>query len=391
LYKLNIISRIFVLPFLFACFSFSQDNSQAFSVEGFYDSAHHWYDINDEEKMIYPLTGQKKYDSSEVTKIADNVLLFQKNNGGWPKNYDMRAILTEEQKAAVLKAKDATNTTFDNGATHSQIQYLAEAFTETKIERYRKACIKGIEFILEAQYNNGGWPQFYPDTSGYRKYITYNDDAMVGTMGVLLRIVKKSPEYFFVNGELYERVKKAFQKGIDCILKTQIKENGVLTAWCQQHDNIDFHPQNARTFEPAAICNEESADLVKMLMLIDNPDDRIINSIQSAVKWFNESKIPGIRIKRIKAPKVDYKYHSTSSDVIVVNDPGAPPIWTRFYELGTHRPMFCRRDKKIVYKLSDVERERRTGYTWYVYSPQAVLDLYPEWQKMWAPEENVLE
>ena len=394
--KSNIITKTFVLVLVFTCLFFAQNspgdkNYKTINVYGFYDSAHHWYDINDDDKIIYPIPDQKKYDQSEITKIADNILLFQKNNGGWAKNYDMMAILTEEQKAAVSKAKDETNTTFDNGATHSQIQYLAEAFTETKIEKYKEACIKGIEFTLEAQYDNGGWPQFYPDTSGYRKYITYNDDAMVGTMGVLLRIVKKSAEYSFVDNELYERVKKAFHKGTDCILKTQIKENGVLTAWCQQHDNIDFHPQNARTFEPAAICNEESADIVKVLMSIDNPNDEIINSIQSAVKWFEESKILGIRTKRIKAPKVDYQYHSTSSDVIVVDDPNAPPIWTRFYELGTHKPMFCRRDKKIVYKLSDVERERRTGYTWYVYSPHAILDLYPAWQKKWAQGQNVLD
>ena len=390
MYKLNTITKSFVIILTFTCLSCAQNSYKTINVYGFYDSAHHWYDINDQNKIIYPLPGQKRFAPFEITKIADNILLFQKNNGGWPKNYDMMAVLTDEQKAAVLKAKDETNTTFDNGATHSQIQYLAEAFTETKIEKYKDACISGIEFTLEAQYDNGGWPQFYPDTSGYRKYITYNDDAMVGTMDVLHRIVEKSPEYSFVNKELYEKVKKAFQKGIDCILKTQIKENGVLTAWCQQHDNIDFHPQNARTFEPAAICNEESADIVKVLMSIDNPSNEIINSIQSAVKWFEESKILGIRTKRIKAPKVDYQYHSTSSDVIVVSDSTAPPIWTRFYELGTHKPMFCRRDSRIVYKLSDVERERRTGYAWYIYSPQAVFDLYPEWQKKWAPGHNVL-
>ena len=200
--KFNIIVKTFVLVFVFTFLSFAQNNSEdknykAISIEGFRDSAHHWYDINDDDKIIYPISDQKKYDKSEITKIADNILLFQKNNGGWAKNYDMMAILTEEQKVAVLKAKDETNTTFDNGATHSQIQYLAEAFTETQIEKYKEACIKGIEFTLEAQYDNGGWPQFYPDTSGYRKYITYNDDAMVGTMGVLLSIDKKITGIFF--------------------------------------------------------------------------------------------------------------------------------------------------------------------------------------------------
>lgn len=388
--------KILILILIVACTSFSQNSSdnsnyEAIDINSFYDSAHHWYDVHDEDRMIEPTQDQPKYETTEITKIADNIILFQKNNGGWAKNYDMRAILTEEQRAAVLNAKDETNTTFDNGATHSQIQYLAEAYSKTKKKRYKEACIKGIEFTLEAQYDNGGWPQFYPDTSGYRKYITFNDDAMVGTLEMLHRIVNNLPEFSFVEGDLRARVNDAFQKGLDCILKTQIKENGILNAWCQQHDNIDLHPQKARSYELAVICNGESAGIVKLLMSINEPNEKIINSIQGAVKWFEESKIYGIKPEWIKAPKADYQYHSTEYDVVAVEDPDAPPVWTRFYEPGTHKPMFCRRDGKVVYKLEEVERERRTGYAWYIYKPQEVLDLYPEWQRKWVPKQNVLE
>jgi PelA/Pel-15E family pectate lyase len=362
-----------------------------FNLEPFYDSAHHWYDIHDEDKIINPLPDQKRYNPSKVTKIADNIVLFQKSNGGWAKNYDMLAILSQKQKQAVINAKDETNTTFDNGATHSQVQYLADVYTKTEVERYKRACIKGIEFILEAQYNNGGFPQFYPDTSGYKKYITFNDDAMVGVMKVLYRIVMNSSEYFFISDTFRNRVKRAFEKGIDCILKCQIAEDGVKNVWCQQHDNIDFHPQNARTFEPAAICNGESTEIVYLLMQLDNPSKEVITSVQSAVKWFEESKIYGIRVEWVDSSHADYKYHSTDKDRVVVEDQDAPPIWTRFYELGTHKPMFCRRDGKIVYSLAEVERERRTGYRWYLNWPQIILDIYPAWQKKWAPTNNVLQ
>ena len=83
-----------------------QKKYDAIPVADFYDSSHHWYDINDEERVISPLPGQKKYKLYEITKIADNILLFQKTNGGWAKNYDMLAILTEEQRAAVEKSKE---------------------------------------------------------------------------------------------------------------------------------------------------------------------------------------------------------------------------------------------------------------------------------------------
>lgn len=374
----------------FSCAQNSIENSTAISLSDFYDSAHHWYDIHDEERIIEPLPKQKKYKEDEIRAIADNILLFQKNNGGWPKNYDMQAVLTEEQKLAVLNAKTETNTTFDNGATHSQIIYLAKVYSATGEEKYKEGCISGIEFILKAQYPNGGFPQFYPDTSGYRKYITFNDGAMIGVMNVLYNVVKGSADFRFADDSLKNRIKQAYTKGLDCILKCQIKENGQLNAWCQQHDNNNFMPRSARTFEPASISNMESAGIVKFLMKIKNPDQKIINSIQNAVKWFNNSKISGIRFETISAPKTDYQYHSTDEDRIVVKDPDAPPIWARFYELKTHRTLFCNRDGKPVYSLSEVERERRTGYAWYVYDPQEILDKYPDWQLKWVPGENVL-
>lgn len=390
---LNKIMKAFLILLSLSSFSCAQnsiENSTAISLSDFYDSAHHWYDIHDEERIIEPLPKQKKYKEDEIRAIADNILLFQKNNGGWPKNYDMQAVLTEEQKLAVLNAKTETNTTFDNGATHSQIIYLAKVYSATGEEKYKEGCISGIEFILKAQYPNGGFPQFYPDTSGYRKYITFNDGAMISVMNVLYNVVKGSADFRFADDSLKNRIKQAYTKGLDCILKCQIKENGQLNAWCQQHDNNNFMPRSARTFEPASISNMESAGIVKFLMKIKNPDQKIINSIQNAVKWFNNSKISGIRFETISAPKTDYQYHSTDEDRIVVKDPDAPPIWARFYELKTHRTLFCNRDGKPVYSLSEVERERRTGYAWYVYDPQEILDKYPDWQLKWVPGENVL-
>lgn len=383
---LNIIYIAFTLVFIgcAANKSINKDKVQTIDTREFYDSAHHWYDINDEIKIISPNSDQKRYSSNEIEKIADNILLFQKSNGGWPKNYDMLAILSDEQKVAVLKSKAELNTTFDNGATHSQLSYLAEAYFLTQKDNYKKAFINGLSFILSAQYANGGWPQFYPDTSGYKKYITFNDGAMTGIIKLLQNIVNRPNEFSFLGSVIFNQINNSFEKGIECILNCQINENGKVTAWCQQHDNIDFHPQNARSFELASICNGESSSIVKFLMSINNPNERIIKSIKSAVKWFENSRIYGIRVDEIKAEKTDYIFHSTESDKVVVEDSNAKPIWTRFYELDTHRPMFCNRDGKIVYSLAEVERERRTGYAWYVYDPQEVLDSYPAWINKWV-------
>ena len=103
--------------------------------------------------------------------------------------------------------------------------------------------------------------------------------------------------------------------------------------------------------------------------------------MDDAVQWFNDSKILNTRVKVIDAPPLQTPYLVSKTDRVVVNDPAAPPIWTRYYELKTHRPMFCNRDSSIVYSLAEVERERRAGYAWYTYGPQKVLDRYAEWKK----------
>ncbi len=383
LHKLKIFNFFFIFIILQAV-SYSQDNikeSNIIDVSGFFDSAHHWRDITDNGQAFLAVPGQKDYKPAQVKEIADNILLYQQKNGGWPKNYDMLAILTNKQKAILKEGKDSLHTSFDNGATYSQIEYLAKAFDLLKDEKYKQACLKGIDFILKAQYSNGGWPQFYPDTSGYRKYITFNDDAMVGIMNLLHHIIQNKPYYSFVDKEKREKVIEAFNDGIDCILKCQIKDDGKLTVWCQQHDNIDFHPQHARAFELPSKCGEESTGITLLLMSIEHPNKDIINSIKSAVNWFKNSEIHGIKVERVKAPKIVFKYRTSVTDKIVLRDPTAPPIWARFYSLIGNKPFFTDRNSVPVDSLSQIGRERRDGYTWYTYEPQKVLDEYQAWNE----------
>jgi PelA/Pel-15E family pectate lyase len=244
---------------------------------------------------------------------------------------------------------------------------------------------------LQAQYKNGGWPQYYPLESNYSRCITYNDGVFEGIMELLKDIIDGKPQYAFINNNYREKAKIAFNKGLECIIKTQINDAGKPTAWCQQYDEVSLKPAWARKFEPPSICNKESADLVLFLMRINHPKKEIIDAIQNAVVWFQESKIYNTRVNTIPAPRMVTPYRISVSDRVVVTDNTTPPIWTRYYELKTHRPLFCNRDSKVVYSLAEVLRERRDGYGWYTYTPQQVLNKYPEWQKKWAANNDVLK
>lgn len=356
------------------------NTSYAVDEAAFANSAHHWYDIYDKDNVINAEPNQPRYEAGQITEIADNVLLYQKNNGGWPKNYDMFAILTESQKEKLLSVKDDVNTTFDNSTTYSHIRRLAKVYAATGIEKYKQACLRGIDFTLAAQYANGGWPQYFPLRDDYSRRITFNDDVMAGIMEMLKEIADNEPHFGFVDAERRERAGRAFEKGLDCILKCQIKDNGTLTAWGQQHDENDLSPAWARAYEPPSICNRESAGVVLFLMSPEKPSPEVVNAVKSAAAWFEASKITGVRLEVFETPPVKFPLRTLTTDCRIVEDESAPPIWARFYELKTHRPLFSNRQSELLYSLAEVDRERR-AYGWYTDRPQEVLDTYPGWLK----------
>ena len=135
-------------------------------------------------------------------EVAENILLHQRDTGGWPKNYDWERELTDGEKKNLRAKKKKNDTSFDNGATHTEVRYLAKAFLKSGDPRYREAALKGIEFMLSAQYENGGWPQTHPNPSGYSAHVTFNDGAMIGVMSVLRDIAQEKKAYPFVSDEL---------------------------------------------------------------------------------------------------------------------------------------------------------------------------------------------
>jgi len=315
--------------------------------------------------------------SNEAKQIAENVLLYQRNIGGWPKNIQMQNPLSEVEKQKLIALKsDTKDVTTDNGATYQEMLFLSKMYAQIQDERYQKAFLAGLDYILEAQYENGGWPQFYPLKKGYYTHITYNDDSMVNILYVLKHCIDKTDYYSIKLPEAtIERAKIAFDKGIDCILKTQFEQNGVLTAWCAQHDEVTLLPANARAYELASLSGKESAKIVLLLMSIENPSPEIVTAVNSAVTWFEKTKITDLREERVPVP------NSKIVEKVMVKDANATPLWARFMELEDNTPFFCDRDGIKKASIAEIGQERRTGYAWYTNEPKEVLKKYPAWKK----------
>lgn len=321
------------------------------------------------------------YSSKEAIRIADNLLVYQHKTGGWPKNINMTRLLNKEEIEEIKKLKNEKGTklsraTMDNGATSSQLRYLARVFDKTGYERFKHSFLRGVNYLLEAQYDNGGWPQYYPIREGYYQHITYNDNAMVNTMRLLRDLHSDKEEFgsLQISTELKEKVKKSFDKGIQCILHTQIIFNGKPAVWCAQHDENTLAPVKARSYELESFSGSESVGIVLLLMSIDNPSEDIIASVNGAVQWFENNKIEGIKVERVINKE-------GKKDRIVVEDDNAPPLWGRFYDLETSKPFFCSRDGIKKASLAEISHNRRNGYGWYTKAPEKVFKEYPKWKE----------
>lgn len=319
---------------------------------------------------------EKWFASDEAKNIAENVLLYQRNIGGWPKNIQMQNALSAEEKQKLFDLKsDPKESTTDNGATCQEMLFLSKMYTQNKDERYKTAFLKGLEYLLQAQYENGGWPQFYPPIEGYYTHITYNDDSMANILNLFKEIKDKSDFYSISPSDhMVKKIEIAFNKGIECILKTQYKQNGVLTSWCAQYDEVTLVPAKARAYELPSLSGKESVKITLLLMSIDKPSKQIVEAIDAAVRWFEKTKISGIKIETMPTGE------GNKTDRIVVNSPDSEYLWARFMELDTNKPFFCDRDGIKKATLAEIGYERRNGYGWYTNEPNEVLKKYQVWK-----------
>jgi len=266
----------------------------------------------------------------------------------------------------------------------AQAQPASGAVSWNSVLRQPAAWYAGEEaeriagYVLAWQNDNGGWPQFYPLRDGYYSHITFNDDAMIGVMRLLGEVGDATAPFSFVDRERRERARRAVARGLAVILETQIEVDGTLTAWCAQYDEQTLGCAPARSYELASLSGSESVGIVRYLMSIDDPGPDVIRTVVSAAAWFDRVKLEDIRLVRKTDPTL-----ARGFDLVVGFDPmSTTPMWARFYEIGTNRPLFVDRDGTQHDAFSEIEYERRVGYSWLgSWAAGLLATEYPAWRR----------
>ncbi len=299
----------------------------------------------------------------EAGKIADNLLTWQSPSGGWTKNTAMtRRPRVAGQRWSPWGDWDYV-ATIDNKATTSQIEFLARLATATGNAAYAAGAERGLRYLLAAQMPSGGWPQVFPLQGTYHDQITFNDDAMVRVLMQLRNIKNRKAPWQFVSGELRTEIEAAVQRGIECILRCQIRVKGTLTAWCAQHHPVSLVPVGARSYELASLSGGETVGILKVLMSLGNPVPEVRRAVESGIAWLRRSTVEAAALGK-KGTR--------------------GPQWARFYEIETNRPLFSDMDGDRRFSFSEV-KVKRNSYSWFTDAPADLLNRdYPAWLRKHA-------
>jgi len=325
------------------------------------------------------------YAGAEARGVADNIVSFQTPTGGWGKNQDRNApprvpgqmYLPFDSKAGSHATADLAGGwsfigTLDNDATTTELAFLARvqaARPGADGQPYRAAFAKGIRYMLEAELPGGGWPQVYPLQGGYHDALTLNDDTMIKATALLQRTAAGAGDYGFVPAALRTAAGDAAERSISTLLATQIIVGGRRTIWAQQYDPLTREPVGARNFEPIALATAESAAALRFLMQQPHPTPAMRQAIMDGAAWFAAHGLYDVVWKAASGPEGRR----------LVSQLGAGPIWARFYDPVSQRPIFGDRDRSIQDDVNALSLERRNGYSWFNATGVAVFNAYAKW------------
>jgi hypothetical protein len=271
---------------------------------------------------------------------ADCLIKGQLLSGAWNASieFEPTARAKHAYRVEPLRKRARNWSTFDDDKSQSALRFLMRLDRALKFEdeRLHECVTFALNSVLTAQFPNGGWPQGYeapvgdaipPDLRAsipndwartypggdYWVFPTTNDNAHVDTMETLFRAAV-----------IYDdaRYREAALRGAEFLLKAQLPEPQ--PAWAQQY-NFQMEPCWARKFEPPAISGGESQSILSALLLcyVETGDRKFLDPIPRALNYLEKSALPDGRL-------------------------------SRFYELGTNRPLFFTREYQLTFDDSDL-------------------------------------
>jgi PelA/Pel-15E family pectate lyase len=333
------------------------------------------------------------YGSEAALQVAGNILSYQTPAGGWGKNQPRDGAPRQPGQSFVAdnsparpagagdfdKAEDAQWSyvgTIDNDATVTEIRFLALVAAARPGEAgrvYRQGAERGLRYLLDAQFPNGGWPQVWPLQGGYHDAITLNDNALVDVAELMGTVGRGEAGFGALPDSLRAAAAAAQARVVQLLLAMQIRIDGKPALWAQQHDALTLAPSSARNYEPQALSSGESARALAYLMSLPKPSPAVVAAVTGGMAM----------LKTLAVQDRAWVMVDAAQGKRLVTQPGAGPLWSRYYDVTSLKPVFGDRDKTLHDDVHDISAERRRGYAWWGNWPVKTLAAYDAWAAKW--------
>jgi PelA/Pel-15E family pectate lyase len=318
----------------------------------------------------HPGQSTPTYRRNQIIAIADNLLLMQRNNGGWPANINPFRVLSAADRLAFLKDKTRTDASFANANITPQIYYLSHVYLQTGDVRYRDGAKKAFRLVLGAQLYNGGWSQ--KAVTELDNSATIDTRATINALAFMRRVAAGKMPYGYVPFAVRRQAAESVRKGDSLLLRLQQAYDSRASIWAGAYDLASSQPTAAQHGAVVALDTEVSVAITRYFMQIERPPAEVVRAITGAAHWFADNTLQQVQLRTARQPAPWLPAYTR-----------APlprqAVWARHYAIATNQPLVgnsCGRPLK-PYELTVLAGAKH----WYGYWARALLQSqYPKWR-----------
>jgi len=285
------------------------------------DYSRQWGELEAKRTMVWlqppgtPAVGHLMLDAYHATtdeyyyecaeRIAAVLMKGQLPCGGWNYMFDLAGEESTKEWYATI-GKQAWrleefqhyygNATFDDGGTMQAAEFFLRMYLEKKSigkdgkNRYEEPLNKCIKFVVDSQYDNGGWPQRYPlmynhpfrGQADYSSFVTLNDDVILDAIEFLQHCCVALNRQ-----DLKDNVDKAMR------LVAKLQQPKPMAGWADQYFPETLKPAHARSYEPRSVNSGTTAKIIHVLISYyeQTGDKRYLQGIPDAINWLRSLKV----------------------------------------------------------------------------------------------------
>ena len=191
------------------------------------------------------------------------------------------------------------NATFDDEATKHCAEFLLRIYLEKHDETFLMPLNRAIQFFLDSQYPNGGWPQRYPimadhpmkGQADYTPFVTLNDNVMVENIDFLLQCYTSLGR---------EQLKQPILKAMH--LLRDLQQQPPHAGWADQYTPDDLKPAHARTYEPRSINTGTTINMIQKMLQYHSltGDKTFLNGIPNAIRFLENQHLSEFIMDKVR-------------------------------------------------------------------------------------------